>query len=429
MKHLVTRKENSAVEVVMTLAAAELAPVKGKILKALAEKVEVPGFRKGKAPIDQVEKNYADAVKEELVEEVLKANYSSVLEAEQIKPVSYIYNVKAEQKGEEFELSFMVDEFPAITLGEYKGIEVERRTAEFKEETLEQEIEAMLAQKKTEVEAAPDYKAEMGDKVDLAFDGSIDGVPFEGGKADSHELVLGSKMFIDTFEEQLVGYTVGQEGEVNVKFPENYGHAPLAGKPAVFKVKINAIKKIVKPELNDELAKELGFESVEDLKVQKKAEIMVREEQAIKNETIGKIMHKIAEATKMDIPQSMVMGEVENKLKEMEQHLAMQGANLDMYLNMMGKKIDEVAKEMMPMAHAKVKADLILEEIARKEGLTVTEEDMAAKMTEIAAMYGMDVPALEAELKKNNSLENFKNNLNVDITLSKAVEFVYNNAK
>ncbi|MGL5578652.1 MAG: trigger factor, partial [Fusobacteriaceae bacterium] len=150
---------------------------------------------------------------------------------------------------------------------------------------------------------------------------------------------------------------------------------------------------------------------------------------AVKNETIGKIMNKIAEATKMDIPQSMVMGEVENKLKEMEQHLAMQGANLDMYLNMMGKKIDEVAKEMMPMAHSKVKADLILEEIARKEGLTVTEEDMAAKMIEIAAMYGMDVPALEAELKKNNSLENFKNNLNVDITLSKAVEFVYNNAK
>lgn len=429
MKHLVTRKENSAVEVVMTLTAGELAPVKGKILKALTEKVEVPGFRKGKAPLDQVEKNYADAVKEELVEEVLKANYSSVLEAEQIKPVSYIYNVKAEQKGEEFELSFMVDEFPAITLGEYKGVEVERRTPEFKEEALEHEIEAMLARKKTEVEAAPDYKAEMGDKVDLAFDGSIDGVPFEGGKADSHELVLGSKMFIDTFEEQLVGYTVGQEGEVNVMFPENYGHAPLAGKPAVFKVKINAIKKIVKPELNDELAKELGFESVEDLKAQKKAEIMVREEQAVKNETIGKIMQKIAEATKMDIPQSMVMGEVENKLKEMEQHLSMQGANLDMYLNMMGKKLDEVAKEMMPMAHAKVKADLILEEIARKEGLLVTEEDMSAKMTEIAAMYGMDVPALEAELKKNNSLENFKNNLNVDITLSKAVEFVYNNAK
>ncbi|MGL5962938.1 MAG: trigger factor [Fusobacteriaceae bacterium] len=429
MKHLVTRKENSAVEVVITLTAAELAPIKGKILKSVAEKVEVPGFRKGKAPISQVEKAHADAIKEEIVEEVLKTNYSSVLEAEQIKPVSYIYNVNAEQKGEEFEVSFMVDEFPAITLGEYKGIEVERRTAEFKEEALEHEIEAMLAKKKTEVEAAPGYKAEMGDKIDLAFDGSIEGVPFEGGKADSHELVLGSKMFIDTFEEQLVGYVVGQEGEVNVMFPENYGHAPLAGKPAVFKVKINAIKKVVKPELNEELAKELGFESVEDFKIQKKAEIMVREEQAVKNEIIGKIMAKIAEDTKMDIPQAMVMGEVENKLKEMEQHLAMQGANLDMYLNMMGKKLDEVAKEMMPMAHAKVKADLILEEIAIKESLTVTEEDMAAKMIEIAAMYGMDVPSLEAELTKNNNLENFKTNLNVDITLSKAVEFVYNNAK
>lgn len=429
MKHLVTRKENSAVEIKINLTAEELAPVKAGILKAMAKKVEVPGFRKGHAPAEKIEAAYADALKEEIVEEILKNNYSKVLEAEQIRPVSYIYNVKADQKGEEFVLSFMVDEFPAITLGEYKGIEVEKRAVEFKEEALEHEIEAMLASKKTEVEAAPGYKAEMGDKVDLAFEGSIDGVPFDGGKSDSHELVLGSKMFIDTFEEQLVGYEIGQEGEVHVTFPEQYGHAPLAGKKATFKVKINGIKKVVKPELNGEVARELGFESVAELKEKKKAEIMEREEKAVKNETIGKIMHKIAEATEIAIPQSMVMGEVENKLKEMEHHLSMQGANMEMYLNMIGKKIDDVAKEMMPMAHAKVKADLILEEIARKEGLMITEEEMAAKMAEVAAMYGMDVAALETELKKNNGLDNFKANLNIDATLSKAVEFVYNHAK
>mgnify|MGYP000443873937 CR=1 FL=1 len=266
MKHLVTRKENSAVEVKLTLTKEEVSPIKETILKTLATKVEIPGFRKGHAPLDNVEANFPDAVKEELVDSILKANYETVLSAENINPVSYIYNVKAEKVNDDFELTFMVDEFPAIKLGEYKGLTVEKRVIEFKEETLTQEIETLLNKKSSLVDAEEGYKAAMGDTVDLAFDGYIDGVAFDGGKSDSHELKLGSHMFIDNFEEQLVGYTVGQEGEVNVTFPAEYGHAPLAGKPAVFKVKINAIKKTVTPELNDETAKELGFESVEDLK-------------------------------------------------------------------------------------------------------------------------------------------------------------------
>lgn len=429
MKHLVTRKENSAVEVKLTLTKEEVAPIKASILKTLGTKVEVPGFRKGHAPVDKIEANFPDAIKEEMVETVLKAHYEPVLTAENINPVSYIYNVKAENVNNEFELTFMVDEFPAIKLGEYKGLTVEKRVAEFKEETLTQEIDALLNKKSSLVDAEEGYKAAMGDTVDLAFDGSIDGVPFDGGKADSHELKLGSHMFIDNFEDQLVGYTVGQEGEVNVTFPVEYGHKPLAGKPAVFKVKINSIKKTVKPELNDETAKELGFESVADLKEKKKAEIISREEATIKNETIGKLVNMISDATVIDIPQSMVMREVENKVKEMEQHLSMQGANMEMYLKMIGKTFEEMAKEMAPMCKSKVKADIILEEIAKVENLTVSEEEMTAKMAEIAKMYGMDSTKLVEELNKHNNLENFKQNLNVDITLEKAVEFILANAK
>lgn len=429
MKHLVTRKENSAVEVKLTLTKEEVSPIKETILKTLATKVEVPGFRKGHAPLDKVEANFPDAVKEELVDSILKANYETVLSAENINPVSYIYNVKAEKVNDEFELTFMVDEFPAIKLAEYKGLTVEKRVIEFKEETLTTEIDALLNRKSSLVDAEEGYKAVMGDTVDLAFDGYIDGVAFDGGKSDSHQLKLGSHMFIDNFEEQLVGYTVGQEGEVNVTFPAEYGHAPLAGKPAVFKVKINAIKKTVTPELNDETAKELGFESVEDLKAKKKEEIIAREESIVKNEATAKLINMISDATEIAIPNSMIMREVENKVKEMEQHLSMQGANMEMYLKMIGKTFEDMVKEMRPMCQSKVKADLILEEIAKVEKLTVTEEEMEAKMVEIAKMYGMDSVKLVEELNKHNNLESFKQNLNVDITLEKAVDFILANTK
>ncbi|MBP6062607.1 MAG: trigger factor [Fusobacteriaceae bacterium] len=429
MKHLVTRKENSAVEVKLTLTKEEVSPIKETILKTLATKVEVPGFRKGHAPLDKVEANFPDAVKEELVDSILKANYETVLSAENINPVSYIYNVKAEKVNDEFELTFMVDEFPAIKLAEYKGLTVEKRVIEFKEETLTTEIDALLNRKSSLVDAEEGYKAVMGDTVDLAFDGYIDGVAFDGGKSDSHQLKLGSHMFIDNFEEQLVGYTVGQEGEVNVTFPAEYGHAPLAGKPAVFKVKINAIKKTVTPELNDETAKELGFESVEDLKAKKKEEIIAREESIVKNEATAKLINMISDATEIAIPNSMIMREVENKVKEMEQHLSMQGANMEMYLKMIGKTFEDMVKEMRPMCQSKVKADLILEEIAKVEKLTVTEEEMEAKMAEIAKMYGMDSVKLVEELNKHNNLESFKQNLNVDITLEKAVDFILANTK
>lgn len=429
MKHLVTRKENSAVEVKLTLTKEEVSPIKETILKTLATKVEVPGFRKGHAPLDKVEANFPDAVKEELVDSILKANYETVLSAENINPVSYIYNVKAEKVNDDFELTFMVDEFPAIKLAEYKGLSVEKRVIEFKEETLTTEIDALLNRKSSLVDAEEGYKAVMGDTVDLAFDGYIDGVAFDGGKSDSHQLKLGSHMFIDNFEEQLVGYTVGQEGEVNVTFPAEYGHAPLAGKPAVFKVKINAIKKTVTPELNDETAKELGFESVEDLKAKKKEEIIAREESIVKNEATAKLINMISDATEIAIPNSMIMREVENKVKEMEQHLSMQGANMEMYLKMIGKTFEDMVKEMRPMCQSKVKADLILEEIAKVEKLTVTEEEMEAKMAEIAKMYGMDSVKLVEELNKHNNLESFKQNLNVDITLEKAVDFILANTK
>lgn len=428
MKHELKKIEHSAVEIKVTLTAEELSPIKSEVVKTLATKVEVPGFRKGHAPLNKVEAAFADAIKEEVVESVLKANFEKIVSEEKIAPVSFIYDLVTEMK-DTLEMTFKVDIYPEITLGEYKGLEVEKETFEMTEELLNKEIENMLNAKAKLEDAAEGHKAEMGNTVDLAFEGFVDGVAFEGGKADSHQLKLGSKMFIDTFEDQLVGYTVGQEGEVNVTFPAEYHAEALAGKPAVFKVKINSIKTLAKPELTEDFATEAGFESVEDLKAKKTAEIVTREEARVQNNFVGKLIQKLVADSKIEVPRSMVVREVENRMAEMNQQLAMQGMDIDQYLKMTGMTKEQAFNQIAPMAHNKVQVDIILEAIAKAENLEVTAEELTAKIEDIAKMYGMTKEQLEAELTKNSNLDEFNHSLKTESLAQKAVEVIVNNAK
>lgn len=428
MKHELKKIEHSAVEITLTLTAEELSPIKSEVIKTLATKVEVPGFRKGHAPLNKVEAAFADAIKEEVVDSVLKANFEKIVAEEKIAPVSFIYDLVANMK-DSLEITFKVDVYPEITLGEYKGLEVEKETFQMTDDLLDKEIENMLNAKSKLEDAQEGHKAEMGNTVDLAFEGFIDGVPFEGGKADSHQLKLGSKMFIDTFEDQLVGYTVGQEGEINVTFPAEYHAEALAGKPATFKVKINSIKTLAKPELTEEFAKEAGFESVEDLKAKKTAEITAREEARVQNNFVGKLIQKVVADSKVDVPKSMVVREVENRMAEMNQQLAMQGMDLDQYLKMTGMTKEQAFNQIAPMAHNKVQVDLVLEAIAKAENLDVTAEELNTKVEEIAKMYGMTKEQLEAELNKNSNLDEFNHSLKTESLAQKAVEVIVNNAK
>ena len=428
MKHELKKIEHSAVEITLTLTAEELSPIKSEVIKTLATKVEVPGFRKGHAPLNKVEAAFADAIKEEVVDSVLKANFEKIVAEEKIAPVSFIYDLVADMK-DSLEITFKVDVYPEITLGEYKGLEVEKETFQMTDDLLDKEIENMLNAKSKLEDAQEGHKAEMGNTVDLAFEGFIDGVPFEGGKADSHQLKLGSKMFIDTFEDQLVGYTVGQEGEINVTFPAEYHAEALAGKPATFKVKINSIKTLAKPELTEEFAKEAGFESVEDLKAKKTAEITAREDARVQNNFVGKLIQKVVADSKVDVPKSMVVREVENRMAEMNQQLAMQGMDLDQYLKMTGMTKEQAFNQIAPMAHNKVQVDLVLEAIAKAENLEVTAEELNTKVEEIAKMYGMTKEQLEAELNKNSNLDEFNHSLKTESLAQKAVEVIVNNAK
>lgn len=428
MKHEIKKLEKSAVEIVISLTKEEAAPLKKEILSNAQKTAEIPGFRKGHAPLDQIEAKYADGIKEELTDRVLKQYYPEVIKAEELKPVSPVYNVTAKEE-EGFAVTFTVDVFPEVTLGEYKGVEIEKTVFEMTEDKLNEEIERMLNAKAELKDAEEGYKSQMGDTVDLAFEGFVDGVAFEGGKADSHQLKLGSKMFIDTFEDQLVGYTVGQEGEVNVTFPAEYHAANLAGKPAVFKVKINSIKVENKPELNDEFAKANGFESVEDMKNKKREEVAKRGEENAKHENRGKMLRKIADASVVEIPQSLIIREVEGRLAELEQQLSMQGMNLEQYFKMTGMTMDTVFAQLAPMSENKVKLDLILDKIAADEKLEVSEEEIKAKTEDVAKMYGMTPETLKEELDKTKRYNEFLNSLKMDLLMSKAIEFIEANAK
>ena len=429
MKYEVKKLEKSAVEVKLFLAAGEVSPIVDKVVKHIAESAEVPGFRKGHAPKEAIIANYKEHVNEDVASAVINENFPEVVEKENLQPISYV-RIKEIELKDDLVVTFDIDVYPEFTLGNYKGLEVEKKTFEMTDERLNQELESLVnSQTKLEEVADAEYQAALGDTVDLAFEGFIDGVPFPGGKADSHPLELGSKSFIDTFEDQLVGYKKGQEGEINVKFPEEY-HAPeYAGKPATFKVKINAIKKLVKPELNDELAKTLGYESVADLKTKLSEDVVKRENDRIENEYVVALLDKVQESTSVEVPVSLVQAEIENRMREFEYQLSMQGVKMDDYLKMMGGNRDLFAAQMAPAAEKKVKNDLILDKIAKENKFETTDAELTARMEEVAKMYGMEVPAMEEELKKHNNLENFKASLKYDIVMKKAIDEIVKNAK
>ncbi|WP_022819714.1 trigger factor [Fusobacterium russii] len=429
MKYEVKRLEKSAVEVKIFLEKDELNPILDKILKKISENTEIPGFRKGKAPREAIINAHKEQISEEVAGEAINSNFIEIIEKEKIEPVSYV-RIKNIDLKDTLEVTFDIDIYPEFEITNYKGLQVEKKTFEMTDERLNTEIEALLnTHSKLEEVTEATYKAELGDTVDLAFEGFMDGVAFDGGKAESHLLKLGSKSFIDTFEDQLVGYVKGQEGEITVKFPEEYHSAELAGKPAVFKVKINAIKKLVKPELNEDFAKTLSYESVEDLKTKKSEEITKREKDLIENEYTGKLLEEIAKNTTIGIPTSMINAEIDHRMRELEYQLSAQGFKVDDYLKMMGGNREMFATQMLPSAEMKVKTDLILAKIAKLENIEVSQEEVASKMEEVAKMYGMDVPKLETELKKYNNLENFKASLHTDIMMKKAIDVVVNNAK
>ncbi|MDR1832425.1 MAG: trigger factor [Fusobacteriaceae bacterium] len=428
MNHQVKKLPNSAVEMTISLSAEEINPVKTQILNDMKDKVEIKGFRKGKAPLERIEQEYKENVIGQVVEKMLEQHYDTAVKAENIVPISYIQELRTDLKDGGLDMVFQIDVYPEITLGEYKGLSAEKETFVMSDDVLAAELERMQRSKGQLVAAEDGYKAQIGDTLDLAYDGSIDGVPFDGGKSDSHLLKLGSKMFIDTFEDQLVGYTAGQSGEVNVTFPADYHAKELAGKPAVFKVKVNAVKQLKLPEWTDELAGEFGYENLADLKEKKREEVKIREERRVEGDYRGKLLDKIAAETKVEVPFSMIAGEITNRIREMEQQLGAQGIKLESYLKMTGSDISSLEKQIAPMAVIKVRTELILSAIAKNENITVSDEEVTRRMEEIAKYYGTDLEKFKEDISKSGNIENLQNSIRSEQTLEKALDFVAESA-
>ena len=417
-------KNANEVKLEITVEAEKFENAMKKVYFQNAKYFNIPGFRKGKAPMNIVEKYYgAQIFYEDAFNEVATEAYEEALTENKIDVVSRPeVDIAQMEKGKDLIFTAVVQTKPEVKLGKYKGIEIQKIEYKVDKKDVDHELEHMQ-EHNSRLVTVDDRPLENGDTATIDFEGFVDGVAFEGGKAEGHELEIGSGTFIPGFEEQLIGMELENEKEIKVTFPKEYFSKDLAGKDATFKVKLHDIKKKELPELDDEFAKDVSeFDTLEELKKSIKEKLTKNKEQREKYETEEAVLKAVCEDSKLDIPSGMIELEIDNMLKDFEQRLSYQGLNLEQYLKMIGKTEEEMRKEYEPQAIEAIKSRLVLEAIMKAEKIEASEEEIKAKMEEMAKSYGKDVE----ELSKN---ENLKNYLAEGIKSEKALEFIVNNAK
>ncbi len=418
-----TEKANE-VKLEITIEAEKFENAMKKVYFQNAKYFNIPGFRKGKAPMNIVEKYYgAQIFYEDAFNEVATESYDEALKENKIDAVSKPeVDIIQMEKGKDVIFTAVVQTKPEVKLGKYKGIEIPKVEYPVEEKDIEHEL-GHLQEHNARLVTIEDRALENGDISTIDFEGFVDGVAFEGGKAEGHELEIGSGSFIPGFEEQLVGMKVDEEKEIKVTFPKEYFSKDLAGKEAMFKVKLHEIKKKELPELDDEFAKDVSeFDTLAELKTSIKEKLQKNNEQRAKYETEENAMKAICENVKLDIPEGMIELEVDNMFKDFEQRLSYQGLNMEQYLKMIGKTEDEMRKEYEPQAVDAIKSRLVLEAIINAEKIDASEEEVKAKIEEMANNYGKKAE----ELSEN---ENLKKYIEEGIKSEKALEFIVKNAK
>ena len=327
------------------------------------------------------------------------------------------------EKGKDLIFTAVFQTKPEAELGKYKGIEIEKIEYNVSDEDIDHELEHMQ-EHNSRLVPVEDRVVQSGDITVIDFEGFVDDVPFEGGKAEGHELEIGSNSFIPGFEDQIIGMKIDEERDINVTFPEEYFSKDLAGKDAVFKVKLHEIKKKELPELDDEFAKDVSeFDTLEELKKSIKDRLEKDNEQKQKYETEDAVIKAVCENVKVDIPSGMIETESEDMLKNVENRLSYQGLKLDQYLQMMGKTAEEVKKEYEPQAIEAIKSRLMLEAVIKAEKIEATEDEIVERMKEMAKSYGKED---DEEFAKNENVRNYIKN---GIESEKALEFLVKNAK
>ena len=386
----------------------------------------IPGFRKGKAPQAMVEKMYGvEVLYEDAINEALDATYGDAVTESGLEVVSRPeIDVVQVEKGKELIYTATVAVKPEVTLGEYKGIEVEKASAEVTDEDIEAELKKVQEQNSRLI-TVEDRAVEDGDQTVVDFEGFVDGTPFEGGKGEDYPLTIGSHSFIDTFEEQLIGKNIGEECEVNVTFPEEYHAKELAGKPAVFKVTVKEIKRKELPELNDEFAGEVSeFETLEEYKNDVKAKLSLTKQKEAATENENHVVDKVVENATMDIPEPMIESQVNNMVNDYARRMQSQGLSLEQYMQFTGMTIDTLKEQMKPQAVKRIQTRLVLEAIVKAENITVSDEAVEKEIADMAESYKMEVAQIK-EYMGENGIEQMKE----DLAVQEAVDFLVAEAK
>ena len=419
----VKKLSETVYEVSATRSGEELKHLKKHVLVHFKD-AKVDGFRKGHVPADVLEKKFKKEIEGEILNHIISEEYRKAVEENNLSPIADIKLEKYENNEDNVEVVFTIPVLPEIPLGDYKSVKVEKEALDVNDEKVNAEIEIMRSNAGKLKEVADDEAAKDKDVTNINFEGFIDGEAFDGGKAEGFDLTLGSKSFIDTFEDQIIGHKKGDEFDVNVTFPEEYHAENLKGKPAVFKIKLNSIKRKEEAELNEDLAKELGYDSVEDLKAKTKENLIKREETRIENEYKGKVVDAVVEGVNFEIPEAIVEREIQFQINRFAQQLQMQGMSLNQYFEMTGQNIEKMRESIKESAEKSVKRDLVLNEIAKVEKVEATEEEVNTELDRTALMYGMDREGLIAEVRKSGNYARFIDDIKYQIVNRKTVDLL-----
>ncbi len=387
-----------------------------------AEKINVPGFRKGKAPRALIEKMYGKGVfYEDAINACIPDAYEDAIKESKLDVVGQpdFDVVSADNNG--LVLKAVVFVKPDVKIENYLGIEVEKKVAEVTDEDVEAEI-TRTRERNSRIIDVTDRAAKLEDSVNIDFDGSVDGVPFDGGKAEKFDLKLGSGQFIPGFEDQVVGHAIGDEFDVNVTFPADYHAENLAGKAAVFKVKLNGIKETELPAADDEFAKDVSeFDTFAEYSADVRAKIQERNEKAAENEFEEKLIDALIEKLEADIPEVMFAEETDNFVRDYENRMRMQGLDLETYFKFTGMNLDGLRQQLRPQAEKQVKVRLALEKIAKQEKLTAAAKEIEAEYKKIADSYNMPVEKVKELIAKENLAADLKVKAAIDLVKEKAI--------
>ena len=394
------------------------------VYKKNAKYFTIPGFRRGKAPYNIVEKQYGKEIfYEDAFNEVVPPVYDEEIKNNNIEAVSRPdIEIKQMEKGKDLIFTAVVQIKPKVELGKYKGIEIKKIEYNVSDKDIEDELNKM-AEKNSRLVSVEDRAVKKDDIAVIDFEGFVDDKPFDGGKAENYELTIGSNTFIPGFEDQIIGMKIDEEKEINVKFPDEYFSKDLSGKDAKFKVKLNEIKVKELPKIDDEFAKDVSeFETLSELKNNIKEKFEKNNEEKQKSETEDEAIKAVCDNVNIDIPSGMIETEIDRMLEDMEGRLRYQGIGLDQYLQIIGKTRDEMRKEYEKTAKESVKSRLILEKIAEKENIVPEEKQIKEKLDEFAKAYNRT----EEELRENKELVDF---IEKNLKLQNTIKFIVDNAK